>query len=531
MADRNGYFQCCVKNDGTYINTFAPQGNGEPLRVGEVTDYLSLNGIAFDLVSVNHAVNEAIGESVKISHERALPIREMMVLSFGDNDMTCTARFYAPFEGSEKVDYNEIYGDLKYNNVVYGIDDNAIRSFLNDRKYCTDYVFARGHQMVAGTDASIEYLFRTELDSRPTVNEDGSVDFFHLDNICHCKVGDVLARMTPVVNGEDGINVFGKLEHPKPPRRVLLPCGKNMHKSEDGLELISDINGHVTLINDKVFVSGVLEVQNVDLSTGNIEYEGNVFVQGNVTSGFKIKATGNVEVRGVVEGAEIEAGGQIIIGRGITGMSRAVLRAGSNVLSRFIENATVHSGGYVETDCIIHSTVTAVTRIVCQGKRGFITGGVVRAGQFIEAKTLGSDMGVDTQLEVGTDPAMKERYATLQANTISYQKEIKRLEPVIKAAGEKLGRGEKLSLDQMKQLKLMSNMLSDFKEKLKEDTTELTKLEIQFDVRSDAYVIVTGKAFPGTRISISETVMVLKTPYQYCKFVRDGADVIMKPIV
>jgi len=59
--------------------------------------------------------------------------------------------------------------------------------------------------------------------------------------------------------------------------------------------------------------------------------------------------------------------------------------------------------------------------------------------------------------------------------------------------------------------------------------TAAAKLEIQFDVRSDAYIRITGEAFPGSRLTISETLLVLKTPYHYCRFVREGAEIVMKP--
>ena len=40
------------------------------------------------------------------------------------------------------------------------------------------------------------------------------------------------------------------------------------------------MDGHVSLVEGKVFVSDVLTVENVDSSTGNIEYDGNVQVNG-----------------------------------------------------------------------------------------------------------------------------------------------------------------------------------------------------------------------------------------------------------
>lgn len=164
----------------------------------------------------------------------------------------------------------------------------------------------------------------------------------------------------------------------------------------------------MSLVEGKVFVSDVYEVENVDLSTGNIEFEGSVQVRGNVSSNFEIRAGGNVIISGVVEGACIEAGGNIIIARGMNGMAKGNLRAGGDIVAKFLENATVSAGGYVNTESILHSNVTAATEIQVTGKRGFITGGHVRAGQRIEVKTLGATLGAPTVVEVGVDPEKKQ---------------------------------------------------------------------------------------------------------------------------
>ena len=66
-----------------------------------------------------------------------------------------------------------------------------------------------------------------------------------------------------------------------------------------------------------------------------------------------------------------------------------MLKAKSNIICRFIENATVVSGGYVDAEAILHSKVDAYGEVIVKGKKGFITGGVVRAGNLIEAQTIG----------------------------------------------------------------------------------------------------------------------------------------------
>lgn len=526
--DRNGYFQIKVDN-GTFLKIIQPEGNGEPVSVGEVTDYLSLKGINYKLIDIDNQINSGVENYIKISAGSPLAERECMDLQISSDNMRAVARFYAPYEGEGCMSKDEIINDLKYKGVVFGIKEGAIDEFVKTREYCKDFVLAEGIPMKEGTDAYIEYLFNTDPDARPAQNEDGSVDYFNLDNICKCSKDQVLARIIPAVPGVDGKSLDGKFTIAPIPRNIKIAYGKNAHLSENKLELISDVNGHVALVDGRVFVSPVLSLSNVDTSTGNIDFDGSVDIDGTVKAGFSIKATGDVEVHGVVEGATIEAGGQIIIHRGINGMSRGILRSKSNIICKFIENATVEADGYVETDCVIHSTVTAGTHVTVQGKKGFVTGGIVRAGDFVEAKTLGSETGASTQIEVGVDPTLKKRYADLLKENETLKKDITRLEPVIRAVGERLGKGEKLSIDQLKQVKGLSTTLAQSKEKLKENSVELSKLEVKFDRDTNASVKVTGEVFPGTCIVVSDCRLVLKTVYHYCRFIKEGADVVMKP--
>ena len=60
-----------------------------------------------------------------------------------------------------------------------------------------------------------------------------------------------------------------------------------------------------------------------------------------------VNAKGDVSVEGVVEAANIYAGGQIILKRGVQGGSKGYLEAGTNVIAKFIESATVKCGGYL----------------------------------------------------------------------------------------------------------------------------------------------------------------------------------------
>lgn len=527
MSDKNGYFQLTIKGENVFVHIYPAVGQGQTLTVSELSEYLSFKGYTYNLTELNEAVKSKNEEEVLVKSDIVCQESEMMKLMVSDGAMKAYARFYPPSAGGPLMSAEDINQELKLKKITVGIKDDAIQQYVKNRQYCTDILIAEGIPMREGHDGRIEYLFDTELDTKPKMNDDGTVDFFHLNTVCHCTKGQELARMIKEDAGTPGQSVKGDTISPHDVKKVTLQYGRNILLSEDRTTLISEIDGHVILVGDKVFVSGVLELQDVDTSTGNIEYDGDVLVQGNVMTGFSIKTNGNIEVKGVVEGAELHAGGNIVIARGVNGMARGKLVAGGNIIAKYMENANVTAGRNVEAEAILHSQVSARVQVTVQGKKGFITGGTVRAGEAVEAKTLGSSMGVDTVIEVGTDPEQKERFAFLQKRIAETKKSIASIEPVLVAVGKKLGSGEKLPVEQIKRMQVLSKNLLAQKEQLKTDTVELTSLSVSFDRETESVVRVLGEAYPGTHIVISESSLVLREKYHYCRFIREGGDVVM----
>ena len=203
--------------------------------------------------------------------------------------------------------------------------------------------------------------------------------------------------------------------------------GKNTRLAEDGLTIIAETNGQVLILNNKINVEPVLNIEgDVSLKTGNIMFLGTVFISGSVDDGFSVKASGNIEVKGTVGRSELDAEGDIVVSQGITGKGDGYIRSGKSIWSKFIENTRVEAGEFViVTDGIINSQVSANRKILCQGKRAAIIGGNLSASEEIHAKTLGSiGGGSETILNVGFDPRSKERLDTLTLNMQRAEKEL-----------------------------------------------------------------------------------------------------------
>ena len=58
----------------------------------------------------------------------------------------------------------------------------------------------------------------------------------------------------------------------------------------------------------------------------------------------------------------------------------------------------------------------------------------------------------------------------------------------------------------------------------------LDELEDMIDLNEDPVIIVQGEVYPGTKITVSDVSMFVKSEISYCRFVREMGDVRMKPL-
>lgn len=528
---RNGYFKLVNTPTGYGIKLFPPEEGGEFVRIHELKDYLDRQMLFYDADKLRSALDRNEETVVFLNEGSCPPVAETYVLYIADDNMSAVARFYPPSETGMRTSFDEIYRDLIIHKVKFGVQMQALQDhFQSPGTWCTDIEVAKGREPRHGTDARIEYYFNTDVRAQPEMKEDGSVDYFHLNVINHCKKGEVLARIIPADMGDYGTNIMGGRIKPRDVKKANFKYGNLIELSEDRLSISSTVDGHVSLVGDNVFVSDVYEVENVDTSTGNIDFSGSVQVNGNVATNFEVRAKGDVVVNGVVEGATIVAGGNIIIARGMKGMAQGRLKAGGNVVAKFLENTKVEAEGYVNTEAILHSNVQAGTEIVVSGKRGFITGGHVQADEKIDVKTLGAVMGAATIVEVGVNPKLKNRYQKLQKEMAEIVQTIKTTQPILAGFMDKRAKGAKLSAEQLRYIKETAQLLEVKKLELQRANNEMLGLQKVFDPRKRAAVIVRGEVYPGTTIIIGDVSMAVQKDYQYCRFEKVGGDVKLLPI-
>lgn len=532
MAQVNGYFQLHVADNRTWMKIIPPMEGGSPVSIKMITGYLDEKSLTdYNMKEIVNVLNlkDQQEQEIMVGSAPYKPLAESIQLSISLDKMLVFMTAFPGMEGGELLTKQEIYDELKRNKVVAGMLDEVIDDFIANRIFCKEIVICKGIPATQGKDAKIEYFFNRNLNTKPKKNEDGTVDYHSLDTISCVSKDQKLAALNKEEPGANGSDVMGNIMKPRDVKALKLEYGNNIRISEDKLEIYSVVTGHASLVGTKVFVSDVYEVPaDVDNGTGDIDYNGSVYIKGNVKSGFKVVAHGDIVVEGVVEGAELYADGQIIIKRGIHGMTKGILDAKGNVIAKFIENATVRSGGYIETESIMHSTVGAYSEIMVSGKKGFVMGGIIRAGQKVEVRCLGSDMGTMTTVEVGVEPSKKERYSKLRDELAQRQKEMEQIKPILITFTQKINKGEELAKNKVAYVQQLTQQFRQNQDAANALKEEFTSLHQEISMSTDARVKVQNTVYPGVKITISDVSLTTKKERGFCQFVREGGEIVIK---
>lgn len=431
--------------------------------------------------------------------------------------------------GGKDITEEAIYNALKENKIIFGVNDEEVISIAKNKLYDVETKIAEGIEPFNGESAKLQYHFDTNIETKLLEDEGGKIDFRELSIIKNVKAGQVLVTLIPASAGIPGRSVLGEDIQTKEGKRLVLPKGKNVSITEDGLSLISNIDGEVKLIDAKVNVFSVYEVPaNVDNSTGNVRFLGKVVVNGNVITGFTVEAEGDVEVYGVVEGAKIISKGNIILHRGIQGMNKGELYCDGDLVAKFIENSVIEVKGNINSDAIMHSHVVCGKKLVVSGRKGLLVGGSFKVSDEIKAKVIGSPMATVTELEVGVNPDLRKRYEQLKQEKKSINENLAKVKQAVDML-TKISQKVELPPDKSDLLAKSIQAKNQLTLKLDANSSNIKEMETFLDELSKGKVKVSGVIYPGVRLTIGSSMMYIKDPFEYLTLYRENAEIKIGP--
>jgi uncharacterized protein (DUF342 family) len=522
----DGSFEVTLSDDGYYLTVTPPTGEGLPVKESIVLATLREKNIReVNGTVVVRALRETEGIRVKIAPPPDPEVDPEIQVIVSRDRMEATLQVDIPKKNCRKFSIEELYTKLSQSGVTYGINCNSVETAYN--RPGLRVIAAQGLQPINGADAYIKYLVDTENKGRPVELENGSVDFKNLNFFTTVTTGQLLAEKIPATSGTPGTDVMGQPAFAKHGKDVPLPLGKNVNTVNQNF-VIAAMDGQLVIANNKLNVVPVIEVkEDVDLSTGNIEFVGSVIVRGSVQNGFTVKAEGNVEIRGTVSGGIVE-GKNIAIYMGIQGMNTGYIKAQENVSAKFIENATVYAGNDIHVaDVILHSHVNAGKRIIVEGRRGQITGGRIMAGEEIRAKIAGTHRAPSTDLEVGVNPMLREEYLQIRKEIkkveFSYDQTLKGLS-ILKSMNQ-----QTLPNDKKEMLLKLTKAQFQLAGQVENMRNRILEIELAFEEMKQGRIKIADTVYPGVKIAIGSLVKPIREATRFVTFFADEGEIKIAP--
>ncbi|MDC7223102.1 MAG: FapA family protein [Spirochaetales bacterium] len=519
----DGDFTVRLNRDGAYLRVAGPKNGGKAVVKENVMARIAERNITLTEEELLNTTLE-LGEDlfVRIGDYDYNPINDtMLTISIEEEDMKVYVTAIAPGIGGSDYGRDDLKVFFQNNGVVHGFIEEAIREFENHPVYGQPLLMAQGTPPLNGKDAKIIYNFEVDP-SQVKLKErvDGTINFKELNLIQNVVEGQPLARKIPPEAGKDGRTVKGRILPARDGRDKEIGLGKNVTIIDNGRTVIAAASGQVMLVRDKITVETVMVIPgDVNMQTGNVNALGAVLVKGNVEDGYAVTAQGNIEVLGIVGKANLTSGADIIVKKGINGsddQDLGSIKAGKSVWASFIQNARIDAGELVVvSDGIVNSHITCLHKILCQGKRAQIVGGVIRACEEINASILGSQGGTETILEVGYDPKSKEELETMQANRTAYENELIEVDRNIQGLmRQKKIQRKKLPQEKEKMLIELKDRHNDRVARIKELEEAIAKREEYLNSLKNVGRISAGKTvLPGVKIRIRDAAYDVTRPF------------------
>lgn len=412
--------------------------------------------------------------------------------------------------GSEGYTSASILDALRKSNVTTGIDHEIIKNMIQEEIYGREMIVARGTPVEDGTDGYYEYNFNTDINNKPEIRPDGTVDYWSIHVVEIVEEGQVIAIYHEPVDGSNGITVKGKVKAAKRGRPQSQLRGVGFERSEDNLVYTSLMDGKIEMKNGRIMISSVYEIYgNADLSTGNIDFRGDVIIHGNVTTGSKIIATGSITIDGSAEACELKAGKDIILRGGMMGQNKASVRSRGNIFAKFIEYALIECDGAIQANSFLDCEVVCGDKVYVNGKQGTIVGGNVYGVRGIETFSAGNASEIQTELRAGVGQDTIERIQKLENQLDQIYESIEKIEKGLRQFDE-MGRQKGIDIRNNPQRVALLRTKIVKQADIAAAQEELGRLENVVENAKGAIIRIEKFLYPGVMIYIDNCDVLVK---------------------
>ncbi len=257
-----------------------------------------------------------------------------------------------------------------------------------------EQVIARSTAPVDGQDGRLEWVKGFDPTAGPaaavTQDDSGAVDYYNQVSYVRVAEGTHVATLHEPTLGEDGRDVTGRTIKAKPGRRHDARIDSSLNVDVSG-RVIAQLDGILKYERGVIRVSRMFEIRgSVDFGTGNVDFDGTVLVREGIRDRFKLKATEDIIVNGLIEAATINCGRNFTCHQGMAGKGRGQLDVDGDAVAGYLDDVKGRIKGNLTVQReLINCDLVIGGNLIC--KKGRMIGGSVAVSGSVQIAALGSN--------------------------------------------------------------------------------------------------------------------------------------------
>ncbi len=460
-----------------------------------------------------------------------------VTITFDEEFMTAFLTL-APPQGGKELSEGLLRAGIDDAGVYRDCCDEAVLANILKEKTAENIEFAHGNDPEDGIDAQFEALVQEVEYGTPKESKSGKIDLREVMKFSLIEANTPLMKRTPAKQGKNGRNVKGQVitavdGDDNPFDEDLL--GAVVSNSDPNL-LVSTCKGHPVILPYGVKVDNAIVVNNVDMSTGNLTYDGSVLVKGEVKPGMKIKVTGDIIVKGVVTKATLIAKNNITVECGIIGSDPnkdgdksppAILRAGGDICAQYVTQTEINAGrDVIVREYISHCTTEAKEHVYVgqKGGKGKVFGGTCHAHEGVYANEVGANGDVKTLITAGTPRDQQKQFESLVIMHQNRETQAKQLTAMRKKYQKSIDENP-TDVDKVKKISAIKKVLNDLHGEIDKMSSTIEKINRIFKKAKKAEIRVKTAIFPNVMLSINGADFPIRQESKGGVFIKQGKDI------
>lgn len=357
---------------------------------------------------------------------------EWGVITVSSDKMSVSISKKEPPEGETyQITESMVQDLLRAEGVKVNPDLDAIKYFLEGANPLEEVIIARGKNPIDGEDGILDFEINPgDTKAKPIINEDGTVDYRNSLKLAVVNEGDLIATYIKPTPGQYGYDVFTQMVPPNPGKELRTMHGRGLLYDPETGEYRAEYAGHVVENGPSSYkIEKLYQVNgDVDIETGNIIFNGDVVVSGDVRSGMMINAEGDVFINGHVGASTIISKKNITISKGVQGRNQGVIKAKGNVTCKFVERCRIEADENVYATSILHSTVIARQQVVVSDSKGIVISSNICGMIGVTVKEAGNDSETPTILQSGVPKEEIRKVHDMEHQLRELEEKLKALE-------------------------------------------------------------------------------------------------------